>query len=177
MELKQNNILKISLSGILLAIGMVLPFLTGQIPEIGKMLCPMHIPVLICGFLCGWKYGLLVGFILPLLRSIIFGMPVLFPNSLAMSFEIGMYGFLSGLFSNRIKTILQLYLFLILAMLGGRLIWGLINPILIGLNGSIFTFKAFLAGAFINAWPGIIFQLVVIPILVFTINKTEKKSV
>lgn len=176
MELNKNTIFKISVSGVLLAIGMVLPFLTGQIPEIGKMLCPMHIPVLICGFLCGWKYGLLIGFTLPLLRSLIFSVPVFFPNAWGMAFEMGTYGFLAGFFSNKINNIYKLYLFLIFSMLGGRLIWGLIMSIFMNINNSSFTFKAFLGGAFINAWPGIILQLIVVPILTYTINKIKFKK-
>jgi len=70
-----------------IAIGLVLPFFTGQIPQIGRMLLPMHIPVFLCGLICGWKYGLMVGFILPLLRYAVFGMPVIFPNGIAMAFE------------------------------------------------------------------------------------------
>lgn len=60
---------KLTYSALFLALAMVLPFLTGQIPEIGSMLCPMHIPALLCGFMCGWPWGLAVGFISPLLRS------------------------------------------------------------------------------------------------------------
>ena len=90
-------IFKISFSSICIALGIILPFLTGQIPEIGSMLLPMHIPVLICGFICGWKYGLLVGLITPLLRSVSFGMPPIYPTAIAMSFELAAYGFISGL--------------------------------------------------------------------------------
>ncbi|MFQ6976237.1 MAG: ECF transporter S component [Oscillibacter sp.] len=65
---------KLTYSALFLALAMVLPFLTGQIPEIGSMLCPMHLPALLCGFMCGWPWGLAVGFISPLLRSMS-GMP------------------------------------------------------------------------------------------------------
>ena len=49
---------KLTLSALFLALGLVLPLITGQIPQIGKMLLPMHIPVLLCGMVCGWPYGL-----------------------------------------------------------------------------------------------------------------------
>ncbi len=62
------------------------------------MLLPMHIPVLLCGLICGWKYGILVGFILPLLRHTIFGMPILFPTGIAMAFELATYGFVIGFY-------------------------------------------------------------------------------
>ena len=64
-----------------LALCLYLPFLTGQIPQIGKALSPMHIPVLLCGFLCGWPYALAVGFIAPFLRFLLFHMPCLLYTS------------------------------------------------------------------------------------------------
>ena len=84
-----------------LAIALALPFITGQIPEIGAMLCPMHIPALLCGFLCGWPWGAAVGFIAPLLRGALFGMPVLFPTGTAMAFELAVYGGRRASFTER----------------------------------------------------------------------------
>lgn len=92
-----NKTKKVILSAMFIGIGLVLPFLTGQIHVIGKMLLPMHIPVLLCGFICGWQYGLLVGFILPLFRSVLFSMPVMYPNAIGMAFELATYGAVSGL--------------------------------------------------------------------------------
>ena len=91
------HIKKLTYSALFLAIALVLPFITGQIPEIGAMLCPMHIPALLCGFMCGWPWGLAVGFIAPLLRSVIFGMPAMFPSAVGMAFELAVYGMMSGL--------------------------------------------------------------------------------
>ena len=92
-----KSVLRMTISALCLALAYVLPFLTGQIPEIGSMLLPMHIPILICGFICGWKWGLGVGFIAPLLRSLTFGMPPLFPTAVCMAFELATYGFISGI--------------------------------------------------------------------------------
>ena len=77
----------LALSAMFLALGLVLPFLTGQIPEIGNLLLPMHLPVLLCGLVCGWKYGLAVGFTTPLLRSMLFGMPTFYPSAVSMAFS------------------------------------------------------------------------------------------
>ena len=82
----RNQIFKMVLAAMFLALSYVMPFLTGQIPEIGSMLCPMHIPVLLCGFICGWPWGLVVGFVAPLLRSLTLGMPPLFPKAFCMAF-------------------------------------------------------------------------------------------
>lgn len=90
--MKKNHMICLVLSALFLAIGFVLPFLTGQIPEVGSMLLPLHLPALICGFVCGWPWGLLVGFVLPIARSLLLGMPPLVPTALAMAFEMAGYG-------------------------------------------------------------------------------------
>ena len=166
---------KLVLSAMFLALGLVLPLLTGQIQQIGSMLLPMHIPVLLCGFICGWPYGLAVGFILPLLRSVTFGMPPMYPVAIAMAFELATYGFVSGLLYARAKkkNILSIYLSLIVAMIAGRLVWGVAEIVLLGLKGNAFTWQAFLAGAVLNAIPGIILQLILIPVILFALQKAK----
>ncbi len=157
-----------------LALAMVLPFLTGQIQQIGNMLCPMHFPVLLCGFICGWQYGLAIGFIAPILRFAIFGMPPIMPIGLAMAFELACYGLVVGLMYSRLKkTKGSIYISLICAMISGRLVWGLVKMIIAGVTRTGFTFAAFLAGAFTSAIPGIIAQLVLIPIIVITLEKNK----
>ena len=167
----------ITLSGMFLAIGLVLPFITGQIPQIGKMLCPMHLPILLCGFFCGWQYAAAIGFICPLLRSVMFGMPVLYPSAIGMAFELMTYGLIVGILSSKIGTdkIWKIYVSLIVAMLCGRAVWGIAQIVLLGIKGNQFTLSAFLAGGFINAFPGIILQLVLIPVLV-RLFKTQLKK-
>lgn len=168
---KTQNVI---LSGMFMAIGLVLPFLTGQIQHIGKMLSPMHIPVLLCGFVCGWPYGLAVGFVTPLLRSVLFGMPILFPSAVGMAFELATYGAVAGVLYARFrrKNLLAIYITLIVSMLCGRFVWGIANIILYGIQGSHFTVKLFLAGAFINAWPGIILHLVLIPAILIALERS-----
>lgn len=171
---KKEEIHKLILSALLMALGLVLPFFTGQIPQVGNMLLPMHLPVLVCGLVCGWKYGLAVGWILPLLRSFLFGMPVLFPKALAMAFELAAYGALSGLFygRSRWKCIVSLYRALVGAMIGGRMVWGGVMIVLMGMKGSAFTWKLFLVEAFFNAIPGILLQLLFIPGLMLALGRT-----
>lgn len=165
---------KLTLSAMFLAIGMVLPFLTGQIPQIGNMMLPMHIPVLLCGLICGWQYGAAIGLCLPLIRYMAFGMPVLFPTGIAMSVELMTYGLVIGLMYSlsKWKCIVSLYRALITAMLAGRLVWAAAQMILLGISGSAFTMKMFLAGAFFNAVPGIIIQLILIPAVMVALGRT-----
>ncbi len=169
-----RNVKNIAIAGVMLALGQVLPFITGQIPQIGAMLSPMHLPILLCGFTAGPIWGAIVGFICPLLRSVLFGMPRMFPNAAAMAFELCTYGFVSGFVFNQFKkqNLASVYISLIIAMLAGRVIWGIAQYILLNATGSAFTFQAFLAGAFINAVPAIILQLVLIPILVISLGRS-----
>ena len=163
---------KMTYAAMYLGIALALPFITGQIPEIGKMLCPMHIPVLLCGFLCGWPWGLAIGFIAPPLRSVLFGMPALFPSSVAMAFELAVYGAVSGwLYKALPKRKGKVYIVLVIAMIAGRLVWGGVQMILSGLVHTEFTPALFLAGAVTNAIPGIVLHLVLIPVVVMAMER------
>lgn len=170
-----NNVKKLDVTAMLFAVGMVLPFFIGQIPAIGKMLLPMHIPVLLCGFIVGWQYGALIGFLLPIVRGLVFGMPPLYPNAVAMAFEMAAYGFVSGyLYSHaRWQCTKMLYISLVTAMLAGRIVWAFAEVILLGIGGNIFTWKMFAAGAFLNAIPGIIVQLVLIPLIMVALRRAK----
>ncbi|HAX59854.1 MAG TPA: ECF transporter S component [Eubacterium sp.] len=170
-----NNVKKLAVTAMLFAVGMVLPFFIGQIPAIGKMLLPMHIPVLLCGFIVGWQYGALIGFLLPIVRGLVFGMPPLYPNAIAMAFEMAAYGFVSGyLYSHaRWQCTKMLYISLVTAMLAGRIVWAFAEVILLGIGGNIFTWKMFAAGAFLNAIPGIIVQLTLIPLIMVALRRAK----
>lgn len=170
-----KNLRNLILSAMFLALAFVLPFLTGQIPQIGAMLLPMHIPVLLCGFFCGAPWGLTVGFIAPIFRSLIFGMPPMFPTALCMAFELAAYGFVSGwLYRKLPRSRASVYISLVTAMVLGRLVWGAMMLLCMGIKGSAFGFSAFIAGAVTGAIPGIILQLVLIPILVISLQKVHK---
>ncbi|MBR5827081.1 MAG: ECF transporter S component [Clostridia bacterium] len=169
--MKNNSLIKMIYAAMFLAMSYVMPFLTGQIPEIGSMLCPMHIPVLLCGFICGWPWGLAVGFIAPLLRSLTLGMPPLFPTAVCMAFELAAYGAASGLMHKILpKKKISIYGSLFIAMLIGRIVWGCAMLICTGINGGAFTLAAFFAGAVTNAIPGIIAQIVLVPVIVMAIE-------
>ena len=163
---------KLVFAALCLALCMVLPLLTGQIPQIGKALSPMHIPVLLCGFLCGWPWGLAVGAIAPVLRSVLFGMPTLYPDAVCMTFELAAYGAVSGMLYRILpRKPWSVYVALLAAMIVGRIVWGVVKWVLLGLAGSAFTMEMFLAGALLNAIPGIVLHIVLIPIVVLALEK------
>lgn len=176
MLMTDNKTKKVILSAMFIGIGLVLPFLTGQIHGIGKMLLPMHIPVLLCGLICGWQYGLPVGFILPLFRSVLFSMPVMYPNAIGMAFELATYGMISGFLYKEKKGTLRLYLSMIAAMISGRIVWGVMKAILLGMSGEAFTMNMFVSVALFEAIPGIILQLVLIPAIISAVEYSKKKG-
>ncbi|MBQ7761519.1 MAG: ECF transporter S component [Clostridia bacterium] len=171
--MKRKDIKNLVLAGLFLALGMVLPLLTGQIKEIGDSLLPMHLAVMLCGLICGYRYGLVVGATLPFLRSLIFGMPPLYPNAVWMAIELATYGLVIGLLyiKARKKHIGYLYLSLVISMIAGRVAWGIAKAILLGVAGQSITLYALFMSGVVDAIPGIILQLVLIPLIMHLINK------
>lgn len=168
-----KNTRKLILAALFLALGYVLPFFTGQVPAVGKMLLPMHIPVLLCGFVCGWQYGLVVGFVVPLFRSMLAGMPVMMPTAVGMAFELMTYGAVSGLLYGMLpRKTWSIYIALLGAMLSGRAVWGIVSILLYGIQGSMFSWQMFLGGAILNAVPGILLQLILVPVIIILLEKT-----
>ena len=161
-----------------LALALVLPFLTGQIQQFGQMLCPMHLPVLLCGFLCGPIFGFAVGISAAPLRAMIFGMPKM-PNALYMAVELAVYGLLAGLFYKLFpKKKPFLYLSLILAMIGGRFMYALV--FMLANIGSSATFaaigKQIISATLLTAWPGILLQILLIPAILIVLEKATKRK-
>ncbi|NCB41623.1 MAG: ECF transporter S component [Clostridia bacterium] len=170
--MKRNSVQKMVLSSLFLALGLIMPFLTGQIQQFGNMLLPMHIPVLLCGFVCGPWWGLAVGFITPLLRSVLFSMPPLFPIATVMAFELLTYGLVAGfLYSKLSGKRSGTFVALVGAMLAGRVVWGIAANFFYQMAGMPFGWQIFLAGGLLNAWPGILLQFLVIPPIVLALQK------
>lgn len=163
-----------AVAAMLMAVGLFLPFLTGQIQQIGNMLLPMHLPVFLCGLICGWKWGLGVGFILPLFRFVLFGMPPIYPQGIAMAFELATYAAVAGALyaHSRWQCVRALYRCLIIAMIAGRIVWGVAELALLGLGPEGFTWQMFFAGAFLNCIPGIILLLIAVPAIMAALNRT-----
>jgi len=168
-------------SAVCLALCMLLPYLTGQVPQFGQALAPMHIPVFLCAFICGPLYAAVIGLTAPLLRMIIIGMPMPF-MAITMCFELAAYGIVAGIFYKLLpKNTVSVYVSLIIAMLLGRVVWGIatlqlwktaIFPALpFGWND--FGWDQFLSGAFITAVPGIILHIILIPVIVIALQKAR----
>ncbi|MBO5938334.1 MAG: ECF transporter S component [Clostridia bacterium] len=176
--IKGHRTQKLVLSALFLSIGMVLPLLTGQIKEIGDSLLPMHLPVMLCGVICGGNYGLCIGLILPFLRSVIFGMPPIYPNAIWMALELATYGAVIGFLYAKRKHPSRGHLFFCLAcsMLAGRIVWGITKAILLGVAEKPFGIEAFLVGGFLDAIPGLVLQFILIPLIIEVIHRTLIKT-
>ena len=171
METRNKGLRKMTLSALFLALAYVLPFFTGNIPQIGSMLLPMHIPVLLCGFICGGWWGMAVGFIAPLLRCALVGMPV-FIKAVAMAVELLFYGLVSGLLYRRLpKNVGGIYASLILAMIAGRIAYGAMQMIIMTTSGDSYLLSMFIASTVTGSIPGIILQLILIPIIILALQR------
>lgn len=174
--MKKLTVRRLTYSAVCLALAMVLPLITGNVPRVGNMLCPMHIPVLLCGFICGARWALAVGAVAPLIKSAFFGVPVMLPMALSMAVELAVYGAVSGLLSRRLRSrgVFGLYASLLGAMLAGRAAWGAARVLLSLAMGDNFPLSAFVAGAFTNAVPGIVLQLIIIPPTVAALRHLDR---
>ena len=177
--MQKKNLNLLIRSALFLALGIILPFFTAQIKELGDTFLPMHIPIMLCGLTCGPWYGLLVGIILPFIRSLMFSMPPMYPNAIWMALELATYGFVIGILFRRSKkySLRYLYFCLISSIISGRIVWGISKAALLGISGNPFTFTAFLTGGFLDSIPGIILQLILIPAIMSAIVKLKEKNI
>ena len=166
--MKKANIKKITVSAAMIALCMLLPFLTGHIADLGNALLPMHLPVLIAAYTVGAPCAALVGLVSPVLRSLIFSAPTLFPRAVAMSVELAFLGFFAGFLFRIIKLprIASIYVSQISAMLISRAAWGVVQAALLGFGENGFTLAYFISEAFVLSLPGIVLQLVLVPLLI-----------
>lgn len=169
---------KLCFAALLLALGWLLPLLTGQNRDLGNMLSLIHIPAYLGGFLLGPWYGVLLGLLIPLSRSVLFGMPVLYPRALCMAFEMAAYGGIAGGFyrilgnNKKVKKIISIYSAIVPAMLLGRVVWGAGRTVCGLFSPEPFTWAAFIAGGFVTAWPGMVAQLILLPVLVMALERS-----
>ncbi len=162
---------KMVLAALFLALALYLPFITVQIPQLGSILLPMHYPVLLCGFVCGSGMGLLVGFVAPLLRSFLFSAPPFPVVAVPMAFELAAYGLLTGLLYKMLpKRPSSIYVSLIAAMVGGRIVWGAVRYVML-LTGTAFSWEIFISSVLLGSLPGIMLQIVLIPLLVMALQR------
>lgn len=164
---------KLTISAMFVALCVILPMAFHSVANAGQILLPMHIPVLLCGMICGWPYGLACGLLGPLLSSLSTGMPpmAILPSMLC---ELAAYGFVSGILSQKIKTgkkLLDIYLPLICAMAAGRLLYGVLNALI--LRAGSYTLSLWLTAAFVTSLPGILIQLILLPALVYLLRKAR----
>ena len=168
--MKLSNIKRMTLTALSVALCVVLPMAFHMIPNAGSVMLPMHIPVLLCGLVCGWQYGMLCGILGPLVSSVLTGMPpaAVLPG---MMVECAMYGSVGGLMMERIRTgclYRDLYVSLPVAMLAGRVISGVVKALILTPGLS---FTAWATASFVTALPGILVQLILLPNLIVALTR------
>lgn len=157
------------LSGLLLASGIILPMIFHMFGMTGPIVLPMHIPVLLGGFLLSPVMALLLGIIIPIISGLLTGMPVMFPMAVIMAVELGIYSATASLSTRKLK--LSMIPSLIISMIAGRLASGLTVAALVQLFGIKMNPITYVTGAIVTGIPGIIIQLIFIPSLVYAIKK------
>ena len=167
-----NSIKRMTLAAVCVALCVVLPIAFHSIPDAGSVFLPMHIPVLICGMICGWPYGFLCGLMGPMLSSALTGMPPV-AYLPAMMVECGVYGLVSGVMLKHVhtkNTYADLYIALVTAMLAGRVVSGIAKALIFTPGIAL---SAWVTASFVTALPGIAVQLVFLPSVVFTLMKAR----
>ena len=169
-----NKTKELTVASMCLALGVILPQAFHMVPNAGVVFLPMHIPVLICGFICSPIYAFLVGLLTPFISHIIFQMPPT-PMLGQMLIELSVYGLAASLLTRFVKVkndYLKTYICLILTMIIGRVTYGICNALIF--KAGAYSFQIWLTAAFVSALPGIIIQLIVIPIIVVNARKIVK---
>lgn len=170
---KMSNVKKSIITAVCIALCYVIPLMFHGIQNAGNIFCPMHIPVFICGLICGWQFGLLCGIAGPALSSALSGMPpaAILPS---MMVELAAYGTAAGLMMKLVRTkstYADLYISLIAAIVCGRVLAGLAKALIFA-RGS-YSMSAWIAGSVVTSWPGTVIQLVFIPTIVFALMKSH----
>ena len=169
----KNFILKMTYSAMCIALAMLLPFLTWQDVTLGNMFSLMHIPVFLCGFLCGWQWGAVVGLVSPLLRFLIFTKPPM-PTALAMAIELCVYGLIAGLMYKLLpKKNPFIYVSLIVSMIVGRIAGGAAMFVISGIKGTGYSMTMFFTSYFVNAIPGIVLHIVLVPLVIIALKNSK----
>ncbi len=168
-----NSTRRLVLSALFLALGILLPFVFHATGIGGASLLPMHLPVLLAGFIVGPFYGLVIGFTTPLLSGLLIGMPPFAPIPVAaiMAFELAAYGFFAGLFYEKLK--ISSIPSLVLAMICGRVVYGLCVFVLIVAFGFVnMNVWVSVWGAVVTGWPGILAQLVLVSAIALGLERS-----
>lgn len=170
---KLSYVKKAVITAACIALCVVLPMAFHAIPNSGSIYCPMHIPVLLCGLICGWSFGLLCGLAGPVLSSLLTQMPP-FAYLPGMMIELAAYGLITGIMMQVVRTkhlYADLYISLIIAMLGGRIIAGIAKALIFA--GGSYSVAAWTTAYFITAWPGLVIQLVLVPAIVIALERAR----
>ncbi len=171
---RKSSLYNMVLTAMFIAMAILLPLLTANIQNYGRLLCPMHIPVLICGAVCGWQWGMAAGFISPLLRAMLFPTPIMYPSAVSMAFELAAYGLIIALMlrflSGKFERLASIYVSMVVAMIVGRLVLALARFAMLGMFQTPYSWDVFMTEAVVTAVPAIVLQFAIIPPIVYALG-------
>jgi len=180
---RNSRLYKMVASSLLLAVGLYLPFLLGQTEVLGQSISPLHIPALLCGLTCGWGWGAVLGAVLPILRTFLFGMPPM-PAAIPMAFELAVYGAATGLFYPLFTRLLKksgrlpaMIASMLIAMILGRIVGGAAKAVMMGFQGSAYTFQTFIAAYFTGTAVGAVIHLIIVPAVALALEKAGLSAI
>lgn len=184
--MKNQGAARLGTATLCTAAAVLLPMVTQQIPQVGAQLPAMQFPVLLCGFLCGGGLGFAAGFAAPLIRSLAFGVPLMYPDALVAAISLACLGSFAGkLYHSSKRSVLMTFVSLLAAMALGRLVYGVADLIAFYLTtvGMTFTGTAltetlaaflpqYLDAIFYDVLLGMAIQIVLIPAIVIPLRNT-----
>lgn len=180
---RNSHLYKMVVTALLLAVGLYLPFLLGQTEVLGQTISPLHIPALLCGLTCGWGWGAVLGAVLPVMRSLLFGMPPM-PAAIPMAFELAVYGAATGLLYPLFVRLLRkanhlpaMLVSMVAAMILGRMAGGAAKAVMMGFQGNAYTFQTFIAAYFTGTAVGAVIHLIAVPAVALALEKSGLSAV
>jgi len=170
--MKLSYVKKMVFTAVCIALCVVLPMAFHTVQNAGTIFLPMHIPVLLCGLICGWPFGFICGALGPALSSLLTGMPpaAMMPS---MMLECAAYGCITGAMMCLVHTkkpMLDLYISMVTAMVAGRVLAGLAKSLIFSPGTAPF---AWVSTSLVAGIPGIVIQLILIPLVVYGLTRAR----
>ncbi len=169
-----TSVKRTTLCALFIAFCYVLPIAFHAV-GLGSVVAPMHIPVLLCGMICGSGYGALCGIIGPILSHLLGGMPPL-PMLVRMVPELCVYGLVGGITMKSIRTgraAADVYISLVITMIAGRIVGGIATAIFYAVTSGVYSIALWATSYFVEGLPGIVAHLILVPVLVLTLQKAR----
>jgi niacin transporter len=180
LTLKLTDIKTYGIIAAFVVLSVLTPWAVHQVPNAGATYLPMHFFIFVAALTCGWQAGAIVGLLTPFASYLVSGMPVMtvLPQ---IAVEVTVYGLLAGLL--RQKFNLRVVWSVLGAMIGGRLALLITVAIVQAITGNVYSPLGPSATPFsavwntvAQAWPGMLIQLILIPVAFCLVSRLTAKK-